>query len=115
RRSTRDRLSHGTVRPTLRDATPGDLSFVLPHRHLSSILEMLDALEGLAPGVAGRNTLLYGVEVKFYSSRLKLSECLETAVENLFAIGDGPGVSRGLAHASASGIVAAREIVRRAR
>ena len=114
RRSTHDRLRHGTVRPTLRDATPGDLSFVLPHRHLSSILEMLDALEPIAPGVAGRNTLLYGVEVKFYSSRLKLSECLQTQVENLFAIGDGAGVSRGLTHASASGIVAAREIIRRA-
>ncbi len=67
-----------------------------------------------APGVAGRHTLLYGVEVKFYSSRLKLSECLETQVQDLFAVGDGAGVSRGLAHASASGIVAGREIIRRA-
>ncbi len=114
RRSTHARLRHSPLRPTLPQATPGDLSFVLPHRHLSSILEMLDALEALAPGVAGRHTLLYGVEVKFYSSRLKLSDCLETQVQNLFAIGDGAGVSRGLVQASACGVVAAREIIRRA-
>ncbi|MFQ6097660.1 MAG: NAD(P)/FAD-dependent oxidoreductase [Armatimonadota bacterium] len=115
RRSTAARLAHSTIRPTLPEATPGDLSFVLPHRHLSSLLEMLEAMEALAPGVAGRYTLLYGVEVKFYSSRLMLSHTLETQVKSLFAVGDGPGVTRGLVQASASGIVAAREIIRRTR
>ena len=113
RRSTADRLTHSTVTPTLAEATPGDLSFVLPQRHLSSVLEMLEAMEALAPGVAGRYTLLYGVEVKFYSSRLQLSETLETQIHNLFAVGDGPGVTRGLVQASASGLIAAREIIRR--
>jgi uncharacterized FAD-dependent dehydrogenase len=74
---------------------------------------MLTALDKLAPGVASPHTLLYGVEVKFYSIRPKLSACLETQVHNLFAIGDGAGISRGLVQASASGIVAAREILRR--
>ncbi len=114
RRSTHDRLEHSTIRPTLMDATPGDLSFVLPHRHLSSILEMLGAMESIAPGVAGRHTLLYGVEAKFYSSRLSVDENFETALPGLFGVGDGAGITRGLVQASASGIVAARAIVARA-
>lgn len=114
RRSTTARIERGLVTPTLSDAVPGDLSFVLPYRHLSSILEMLHAMDQLAPGVASRHTLLYGVEVKFYSSRLQLSDKLETAINNLFAIGDGAGVTRGLMQSSASGVIAAREILRRA-
>lgn len=110
RRSTPERMEHGLVAPTLKEATPGDLSFVLPYRHLAGILEMLEAIDKLAPGVASRHTLLYGVEVKFYSARPKLSPCLETEVKNLFAIGDGAGVTRGLVQASASGILSAREI-----
>ncbi len=113
RRSTPERIERGLTVPTLADAVPGDLSFVLPYRHLSGILEMLHALDQLAPGVASRHTLLYGVEVKFYSSRLQLSSNLETEIENLFAIGDGAGVTRGLMQSSASGVVAAREIIRR--
>ena len=113
RRSTGARIERGLTEPTLAAAVPGDLSFVLPYRHLSGILEMLHALDKLAPGVAGRHTLLYGVEVKFYSSRLELSDKLETKVANLFAVGDGAGVTRGLAQASASGVIAAREIVGR--
>ncbi len=113
RRSTRERLAKGTVAPTLEDATPGDLSLVFPYRHLVSIIEMLKALDVVAPGTYGRNTLLYGVEVKFYSSRLAVTSSLETQVENLFAIGDGAGVTRGLMQASASGVIAAREILRR--
>ncbi len=113
RRSTRDRIAKGIVRPTLTDATPGDLSFALPYRYLSDILEMLEALDRIAPGVNSRHTLLYGVEVKFYSLQLKLSNSLETEIPNVFAAGDGPGVSRGLIQASASGVVAAREILRR--
>ncbi|HSB52285.1 MAG TPA: NAD(P)/FAD-dependent oxidoreductase [Dissulfurispiraceae bacterium] len=113
RRSTPERIAKGIVEPTLRDATPGDLSFVLPYRYLSDILEMLEVLDKVAPGVNSRHTLLYGVEVKFYSMQLKLSACLETEVQNLFAVGDGAGVSRGLVQASVSGVVAAREIARR--
>ena len=113
RRSTHERIAKGTVRPSLTDATPGDLSFALPYRHLSNILEMIEALDKIAPGVNSRNTLLYGVEVKFYSMQLKLSNNLETEIPNIFAAGDGPGVSRGLIQASASGVVAAREILRR--
>lgn len=114
RRSTAARIERGLITPTLSDAVPGDLSFVLPYRHLSSILEMLHAMDQIAPGVASRHTLLYGVEVKFYSSRLQLSDKLETAIGNLFAIGDGAGVTRGLMQSSASGVIAAREILRRA-
>jgi uncharacterized FAD-dependent dehydrogenase len=113
RRTTDQRLSRCITRPTLKEATPGDLNLVLPHRYIVNILEMLDALDQVAPGVALRHTLLYGVEAKFYSSRLKLTRDLETQVRNLFAAGDGAGVTRGLVQASASGLVAAREIQRR--
>jgi uncharacterized FAD-dependent dehydrogenase len=113
RRSTQERISKGIVRPTLKDATPGDLSFVIPYRYLCDIMEMLEALDKIAPGVNSRHTLLYGVEVKFYSMQLKLTNTLETEIENVFAVGDGAGVTRGLIQASASGIVAAREIISR--
>jgi uncharacterized FAD-dependent dehydrogenase len=114
RRSTPERIESGRVRPTLRSAAPGDLSFALPYRHLTDIIEMLDAMDKLAPGVASPDTLLYGIEVKFYSCRPQLSDSLETEVHNMFAVGDGTGVSRGLIQASASGLVAAVEIMRRA-
>lgn len=114
RRSTWSRIEHGLVEPTLKTAVPGDLSFVLPYRYLDGIIEMLEAMDKLAPGVASRHTLLYGVEVKFYSSRLRLTPSLETEITNLFTIGDGAGVTRGLVQASASGVIAAREIARRA-
>ena len=113
RRSTPERIAEGSVRPTLEDATPGDLSFVLPYRHLHNITEMLEALDNIAPGVNSGDTLLYGVEVKFYSMRLKLTPSLETEVKNLFAVGDGAGVTRGLIQASISGVVAAREVMKR--
>ncbi|OPY58703.1 MAG: soluble pyridine nucleotide transhydrogenase [Pelotomaculum sp. PtaU1.Bin035] len=113
RRSTRDRLSKCMTVPTLAEATPGDLSLVFPYRHLMGIVEMLKALNQVAPGVYSRHTLLYGVEAKFYSSRLALSNCLETNVKNLFAAGDGAGVTRGLAQASVAGVLAAREITNR--
>ncbi|MEW6019300.1 MAG: FAD-dependent protein, partial [Pseudomonadota bacterium] len=110
-RTTPERLERSTVRPTLRKATPGDLSFVLPYRHLRDIMDMLEAMDKLVPGVNSRDTLLYGVEVKFYSARLKLSDELETKVANLYAVGDGAGVTRGLIQASASGVVAARAAI----
>jgi uncharacterized FAD-dependent dehydrogenase len=110
RRSTKERLRKGLTRPTLEGATPGDLSLVLPYRHLLAIQEMLQALDVVAPGVNSRNTLLYGVEVKYYSSRLSLSRGLETQIRNIYAVGDGAGVTRGLMQASISGVIAAREI-----
>lgn len=113
RRSTAKRIARGTVRPTLTDATPGDLSLVLPFKYIADIMEMLGALDTLVPGVFSRNTLLYGVEVKFYSSRLKVSSELESEIGNLFGAGDGVGVSRGLVQASASGILAAESILKR--
>ena len=113
RRSTPERIRQGLLQPTLKAATPGDLSFVLPYRHLTGLIEMLQAMDRMVPGIASRHTLLYGVEVKFYSCRPQLSRSLETEVGNMFAIGDGAGISRGLVQASASGVVAAREILRR--
>jgi uncharacterized protein len=113
RRTTDQRLERCITRPTLAEATPGDLNLVLPYRYVVNILEMLGALDQVAPGVASRHTLLYGVEAKFYSSRLKLTRDLETEVHNLFAAGDGAGVTRGLVQASASGLIVAREIQRR--
>ncbi|MBN1102881.1 MAG: FAD-dependent oxidoreductase [Deltaproteobacteria bacterium] len=110
RRSNRQRMDRCLTRPTLSAATPGDLSFVFPYRHLQSVIEMLQALEKLAPGVYARDTLLYGVEVKLYSNRVQVSCELETEVKNLFAIGDGAGITRGLLQASASGILAGRTI-----
>lgn len=114
RRSTPERIKSSTITPTLASATPGDLSLVLPYRQLLSIIEMLYALDKIAPGTASRYTLLYGVEVKFYSARVKLTNELETeGVKNLFTIGDGAGVTRGLVQASASGIHVARIICAR--
>ncbi len=104
RRSTPERIRRNIVKPTLKNATPGDLSFVLPYRHLSGIMEMIEAIDSLTPGVNSPHTLLYGVEVKFYSMQLKLNRRLETEVENLFAVGDGAGITRGLVQAAASGI-----------
>jgi len=113
RRSTEKRIKRSLVVPTLKNATPGDLSFVLPYRYLADIREMLQAMDQIAPGIYSKHTLLYGVEVKFYSSRLELSDCLETKIHNLFTIGDGAGVSRGLVQASASGVIVAEEIMKR--
>jgi len=113
RRSTEERIERSLVVPTLKNATPGDLSFVLPYRYLADIREMLQSLDQIAPGIYSKHTLLYGVEVKFYSSRLELSRSLETKIHNLFTIGDGAGVSRGLVQASASGVIAAEEIIKR--
>lgn len=113
RRSTPDRINRCITRPTLISATPGDLSFVLPYRHLKSIIEMLEALDRITPGIFSRHTLLYGVEVKFYTNRVKISPALETDIQNLFLIGDGAGITRGLIQASISGILAGDEILKR--
>ncbi|MEM3389249.1 MAG: NAD(P)/FAD-dependent oxidoreductase [Thermoproteota archaeon] len=105
RRSTYERLSRSLISPTLPDATPGDLSFILPYRILSNIVEMLRALDKLIPGIFSKHDmLLYGVEAKFYSSRVEVNERGETPVKNLFAVGDGAGITRGLSQAAASGL-----------
>ena len=109
RRSTVSRIEENTVRPTL-SATPGDLSLVLPKRILDGIIEMIYALDNIAPGMANDDTLLYGVEVKFYNMEVDLDENLETKHKGLYVIGDGSGVTHSLSHASASGVYVARKI-----
>ncbi len=111
RRSTVQRIEEGTVRPTLQ-ATPGDLSLVLPKRILDGIMEMIYALDKIAPGTANDDTLLYGVEVKFYNMEVEIDEHLETKYKGLYIIGDGSGVTHSLSHASASGVFVAREIAK---
>ena len=110
RRSNRNRIEESTVRPTLK-ATPGDLSLVLPKRILDDIIEMIYALDKIAPGTANDDTLLYGVEVKFYNMEVELDENLMTKYEGLYVIGDGSGVTHSLSHASAAGVYAARRII----
>ena len=109
RRSVQKRIDEGNIRPTLQ-ATPGDLSLVLPKRLMDGIIEMIYALDKIAPGVANDDTLLYGVEVKFYNMDVKLDNNLMTPYEGLYVIGDGSGVTHSLSHASASGVYVARHI-----
>ena len=111
-RTNEHRLSQSFVKPTL-NATPGDLSLVIPKRQLDDIIEMIYTLDKIAPGTANHDTLLYGVEVKFYSAKPELTHELETKYKNMFAIGDGAGVTRGLAQAAATGIYVARNIIKR--
>ena len=109
-RSTQSRMNDAFITPTL-NATPGDLSLVLPKRILDGIIEMIYALDKIAPGMANDDTLLYGVEVKFYNMEVELDENLETKHKGLYVIGDGSGVTHSLSHASASGVYVARKIV----
>ena len=110
RRSTPGRIADSFVTPTLA-ATPGDLSLVIPKRILDGIIEMIYALDKIAPGTANDDTLLYGVEVKFYNMEVELDENLETQYPGLYVIGDGSGVTHSLSHASASGVHVARKIL----
>ena len=112
RRSTHERIAESFVVPTLK-AEPGDLSLVLPKRILDGIIEMIYALDKIAPGTANDDTLLYGVEVKFYNMHVKLGPNLESKYEGLYVIGDGSGVTHSLSHASASGVYVARDILGR--
>jgi hypothetical protein len=112
RRTTEERLCRNNLIPTLKDAVPGDLSLVFPHRIMVDIEEMLEALDKITPGIAADETLLYGVEVKFYSNRVVVNEDFETSIAGLRAIGDGAGVTRGLQQASANGISVARSILK---
>ena len=113
RRSTPGRIAGSFVTPTL-SATPGDLSLVIPKRILDGIIEMIYALDKIAPGTANDDTLLYGVEVKFYNMEVELDENLETQYPRLYVIGDGSGVTHSLSHASASGVHVARKILEKA-
>ena len=110
RRSNAKRIQEGLVEPTL-SATPGDLSLVLPKRILDGIIEMIYALDKIAPGTANDDTLLYGVEVKFYNMEVAIDERLQSKYEGLYIIGDGSGVTHSLSHASASGVHVARDIL----
>lgn len=110
RRSNQKRIEEGLVTPTL-SATPGDLSLVLPKRILDGIIEMIYALDKIAPGTANDDTLLYGVEVKFYNMEVELDENLQSRYPGLYIIGDGSGVTHSLSHASASGVYVARHIL----
>ncbi|MEG1584252.1 MAG: FAD-dependent oxidoreductase, partial [Anaerovorax sp.] len=101
------RMEKCFTRPTL-DATPGDLSLVVPKRQLDDIIEMIYALDKIAPGTANEDTLLYGVEVKFYNSQVEVNSNLETKVKGLYTLGDGSGVTHSLSQASASGVHVAR-------
>ena len=112
RRTTEERLYRNNIMPTLKDAVPGDLSLVFPHRIMVDIEEMLLALDKITPGIAAAETLLYGVEVKFYSNKVIVNKDFETSIKGLRAIGDGAGVTRGLQQASANGISVARSILR---
>ncbi|MDM8158873.1 NAD(P)/FAD-dependent oxidoreductase [Labilibaculum sp. K2S] len=114
RRTTSSRLYRNNIIPTLKDAVPGDLSLVLPHRILKDIEEMILALDKVTPGLASDETLLYGVEVKFYSNITKVDNGFQsTSVENLYLGGDGAGITRGLMQASVNGVVIAREILKK--
>ena len=110
-RSTPKRIEESFTQPTL-NATPGDLSLVLPKRILDGIIEMIYALDKIAPGTANDDTLLYGVEVKFYNMEVEVDEHLESRYKGLYIIGDGSGITHSLSHASASGVYVAREIVK---
>ena len=113
RRTTEERLCRNNLIPTLKDAVPGDLSLVFQHRIMVDIEEMIRALDKVTPGIASDETLLYGVEVKFYSNRVVVDQDFETSIKGLRAIGDGAGVTRGLQQASANGLSAAESILKR--
>jgi hypothetical protein len=111
RRSTPKRIKEGYTTPTLKEAVPGDLGLVLPYNTMKSIIEMIEALDHVTPGIANEHTLLYGVEAKFYSSRPKIREGFESEIDHLYVAGDGAGLTRGLAQAGANGVLVARHII----
>ena len=111
RRTTEKRIQDGFVKPTLKEAVPGDLGLCLPYNTMKSIIEMIEALDHVTPGIANEHTLLYGVEAKFYSSRPVVDKNLMVkGIKNLYVGGDGAGLTRGLAQAGASGVYIARKI-----
>lgn len=110
RRTTAERLMRNNIRPTLIDAVPGDLCLVLPYRIMKDIDEMIQALDHVSPGLASDETLLYGVEVKFYSNKVTVDKNFQSSIKNLYVLGDGAGVTRGLMQASANGVYVARNL-----
>ena len=115
RRSTEKRIGEGFVKPTLKEAVPGDLGLVLPYNTMKSLIEMIEALDHVTPGIANDHTLFYGVEAKFYSDRPEVNDKFETTIKNLYVGGDGAGITRGLAQAGASGVWVARDIIKKAK
>jgi uncharacterized FAD-dependent dehydrogenase len=115
RRSTENRINEGFIEPTLKEAVPGDLGLVLPYNTMKSLVEMVESLDKVTPGIASEHTLFYGVEAKFYSARPKLTNEFETEIQGLFCGGDGAGITRGLAQAGAAGVWMARNIIKRKR
>lgn len=113
RRSTEKRMEESNIVRTLKEATPGDISYALPYKYVYAIIESFEILDKLFKGINDGETLIYAPEIKFFSSKVDLSYCLETTTENLFAGGDGAGVSRGLVQASACGLIIGEEISRR--
>ena len=112
RRSTAKRIQEGFVKPTLKEAVPGDLGLVLPYNTMKSLIEMIEALNYVTPGIASEHTLFYGVEAKFYSARPEIDNNFQTKVKGLYVGGDGAGLTRGLAQAGANGVYVARAIVK---
>lgn len=115
RRTTKKRIDEGFVKPTLKEAVPGDLGLILPYKVMKSLIEMVEVLDYVTPGIASDHTLFYGVEAKFYSDRPVVNKQFETSIHNLFVGGDGAGITRGLAQAGANGIKIARSIIERKR
>ncbi|MED4162849.1 NAD(P)/FAD-dependent oxidoreductase, partial [Halalkalibacterium halodurans] len=113
RRSTEKRIKEGFIEPTLKEAVPGDLGLVLPYNTMKSLIEMMEALDHVTPGIASEHTLFYGVEAKFYSARPQVTKEFETEIAGLYAGGDGAGITRGLAQAGANGVYIARAIIRK--
>jgi uncharacterized FAD-dependent dehydrogenase len=113
RRSTENRIKEGFLEPSLSEAVPGDLGLVLPYNTMKSLVEMMEALDRVTPGIASEHTLFYGVEAKFYSARPKLTHEFETEITGLYCGGDGAGITRGLAQAGAAGVWIARNIIKR--
>ena len=111
RRTTKKRLKEGFTKPTLKEAVPGDLGLVLPYNFMKSLIEMIEALNHVSPGIASDHTLFYGVEAKFYSARPEVNDKFETKINGLYVAGDGAGLTRGLAQAEANGVWVARDIV----
>ena len=112
RRTTAERLTRNNIIPTLKDAVPGDLSLVFPHRIMVAVVEMIEALDKVTPGIASDETLLYGVEVKFYSNKVLVNTEFETNIKGLRSMGDGASITRGLMQASANGLCTARAILK---
>lgn len=113
RRSTNKRIKEGFVKPTLEEAVPGDLGLVLPYNTMKSLIEMMEALDHVTPGIANEHTLFYGVEAKFYSARPECNDKFETKIKGLYVGGDGAGITRGLAQAGANGVWIARDIIKK--